>query len=187
MVQVLNLLRPIRRGGSMDSSILNLGYTVRRAIRDNRDGLHVFSHDLGTFCISEKYALLLANAYKRYLCAAGILDWRDHLEGDEKLDAKCLYDGDRNALAFIQERRGVVADHQSLDGLFHLEEAIEFVETETDLQKALVIRWCMMMEYITYEDQRLSVVHQANADSKSTRSAQENTNEFKKEEIEHGV
>jgi len=146
----------------MDSSILNLGYTVRRAIRDDRDGLRVFSHDLCTFCIPEKHALLLANAYKRYLCAAGILDWRDHLTDDEKLDAKCLYDGDSHALAFIQERRGVAVGNQSLDGLFHLEEAIEFVETETDLQKALVIRWCMMMEYITYEDQRLALLRSAN-------------------------
>jgi len=146
----------------MDSSILNLGYTVRRAIRDDRDGLRVFSHDLGTFCIPEKHALLLANAYKRYLCAAGILDWRDHLEGGEKLDAKSLHDGDRHALSFIQERRGIVTDNQSLDGLFHQEEAIEFVETETDLQKALVIRWCMMMEYITHEEQRLAQLRSAN-------------------------
>ena len=141
----------------MDSSILNLGYTVRRAIRDDRDGLHVFSHDLGTFCVPQKHALPLANAYERYLSAAGILDWRNHPDCDEE-----RYEGDCHALAFIRESRGASDDHQSLHGLFHLEEAIEFVEVETDLQKALVIRWCMMMEYITHEDQRLAQLKSAN-------------------------
>ena len=141
----------------MNSSILNLGYTVRRAIRDDRDGLHVFSHDLGTFCIPQKHALPLANAYKRYLCAAGILDWQNDPEKNEE-----LHIGDCHALALIRESRGAAANNQSLHGLFHLEEAIEFVEAETDLQKALVIRWCMMMEYITHEDQRRAFLMSAN-------------------------
>ncbi len=131
----------------MNSSTLNLGYTVRRAIREPRDGLHVFSHDIGTFCIPAKHAQLLADVYRRYLLASGILDWRC----DPYCDAE-LYDCDRLSLSFINER----SNRMVADGQFYLEDAIEFVEIESGLSKALATRWCMMMEYVTHEDQRLS-------------------------------
>ena len=165
----------------MNSSILNLGYTVRRAIRDDRDGLHVFSHDLGTFCIPQKHAPPLANAYERYLSAAGILDWQNEPEKNEE-----LYIGDCHALAFIRESRGASTDNQSLDGLFHLEEAIEFVEVETDLQKALVIRWCMMMEYITHEDQRPTLLISANNPPSVDPDYSDDSQAIENEVINHG-
>jgi len=165
----------------MNSSILNLGYTVRRAIRDNRDGLHVFSHDLGTFCIPQKHALPLADAYERYLSAAGILDWQNDPEKNEE-----QYIGDCHALAFIRETRGASADNQSLHGLFHLEEAIEFVEAETDLQKPLVTRWCMMMEYITHEDQRLTLLISANNPPSDEADGGDDHQATESEVINHG-
>ena len=42
-------------------------------------------------------------------------------------------------------------------GAFNLDIAIGFVEEETGLSKTLAIRWCMMMEYISFEDQRLDM------------------------------
>jgi len=135
----------------MNSSTLNLGYTVRRAIREPRDGLHVFSHDIGTFCIPAKHAQFLAVVYKRYLWASGILNWRS----DPTCDAE-LYECDRLSLSFIHERSNRVI----ADGQFYLEDAIEFVEVESGISKAFAIRWCMMMEYITHEDQRLTHVPQ---------------------------
>ncbi len=151
----------------MDNSNINLGYTVRRAIRDKRDGLRVFRHDLSTFCIPQSKANQLSYFYRRYLWASGILD--------EGFDPDCdyeLYQCDRQSLQFIHKR----TKRELIDGHFFLEDAIEFVEAESGLPKALVIRWCMMMEYITYEDQRLALIpkNQEQADGHEAPQADHN-------------
>ena len=43
-------------------------------------------------------------------------------------------------------------------GAFNLDAAIGFLEEEANLSKTISIRWCMMMEYITFEDQRVDML-----------------------------
>jgi len=61
-----------------------------------------------------------------------------------------LYDCDHQSLVFYHERTGSLF----IKGEFSLEAAIEFVWLESKVRKSLAIRWCMMMEYVSYEDQR---------------------------------
>lgn len=133
---------------------LKLGYKIRRATLETCGGLMIFPHDLTTFAIPIQYAELLADTYKRYLWASGILDF----EGDPDWDEQ-VFQCDRQTLAFHHERKGHSdTDKQGPpigDGVFCLNAAIEFVWMETKLDKAIAVRWCLMMEYISYQDQRL--------------------------------
>jgi len=128
-----------------EARTIELGYRIRRANLEACGGLMIFPHDLETFCIPIEHADFLADAYKRYLWAAGILDWPSETE-----TAQQLYDCDHQSLVFYHERTGSLF----IKGEFSLEAAIEFVWLESKVRKSLAIRWCMMMEYVSYEDQR---------------------------------
>lgn len=131
----------------MSTSTLQLGYRIRRATLETCGGLYIFPHDLGAFCIPIQYADIFADAYKRYLWASRILNY----EGDPDWDEQ-VYECDRQSLAFFHERNNLPFE----DGIFCLEAAVEFVWLETKLPKSMAIRWCMMMEYVSFEDQRLN-------------------------------
>ena len=130
----------------MSTSTLQLGYRIRRAELETCGGLMIFPHDLDIFCIPIQYAEILADAYKRYLLASKILNH----EGDPDWDEQ-VYDCDRHSIAFYHER----TDTPFENGVFCLEAVIEFLWLETKLDQAVAIRWCMMMEFVSYEDQRL--------------------------------
>lgn len=124
---------------------LQLGYKVRRAKLDGCDELYVHSYDLDLFCIPVQYASRLAEAYKNYLIAAGILDWENDPLQDEQ-EVIC----NQHSLEFYHERD----KSKFVIGEFHLGAAVEMIYFSSKLPQELVIRWCMMMEYITWEDQR---------------------------------
>ena len=128
-------------------SSLDLGYRIRRAKLDECEGLSVYSHDLDSFCIPIERADGLATAYKRYLVATGILDWAEDRHCDEQ-----QFEADRYLLGFFHERDNTpfVLDE------FSLAAAIEFVWLEAEVPIELGIRWCMMMEFIIWQDQRQS-------------------------------
>lgn len=128
-----------------EARTIELGYRIRRAKLEACGGLMIFPHDLETFCIPIEHADFLADAYKRYLCAARILECNFETE-----DHRQLYECDHQYLQFIHERTGA----PFIEGEFSLETSIEFVWLEAKVDKALAIRWCMMMEYVSYEDQR---------------------------------
>ena len=128
-----------------EARTIELGYRIRRAKLEACGGLMIFPHDLETFCIPIEHADFLAHAYKRYLWAAGILDWPSETESHQQ-----LYDCDHQSLIFYHERTGSLF----IKGEFSLEAVIEFVWLEAKVPKSLAIRWCMMMEYVSYEDQR---------------------------------
>lgn len=132
----------------MRFSTLDLGYTVRRAKLDDCEGLSVFAHDIDTFCIPIDQADRLARAYKRYLIAAGIIDETDNLswEDDQRIDR------DRHMMGFYHER----VKTPFVRGEFHLGAVIDFVVFEAPTTLDIAVRWCMMMEYIIWNDQRLS-------------------------------
>ena len=128
-----------------DPQILELGYQIRRAKLEACGGLVIFPHDLETFCIPIEHADCLADAYKRYLQTSGILEWDSESESRHE-----LYECDRQTLIFFHERTHT----PFIEGEFSLEAAIEFVWMEAKVPTSLAIRWCMMMEYVSYEDQR---------------------------------
>lgn len=128
-----------------NSQTLELGYRIRRAKLEACGGLLVFPHDLETFCIPIEQADYLADAYRRYLQASGILQQHSETENHTELFA-C----DQQSLLFFHER----THSPFIEGEFSLEAAIEFVWMEAKVEKHLAIRWCMMMEYVSYEDQR---------------------------------
>lgn len=128
-----------------DPQALELGYRIRRAQLEACGGLTIFPHDLETFCIPIEQADCLADAYKRYLQASGILEWSPEAENHHQ-----LYECDQQTLIFFHERTRT----PFVKGAFSLEAAIEFVWMEAKVPKSLAIRWCMMMEYVSYEDQR---------------------------------
>ena len=128
-------------------SSLELGYRIRRAKLDECEGLSIFSHDLDSFCIPFEHADTLAKAYKRYLVATDILDWAEDLGCNEQ-----QFENDRCLLGFFHERDNT----PFVQGEFSLAAAIEFVWLEADVPVELGIRWCMMMEFIIWQDQRQS-------------------------------
>ena len=130
----------------MSTSYLQLGYRIRRAKLETCGGLLILPHDLDAFCIPIQYAEILADAYKRYLWASQILNY----EGDPDWDEQ-VYECDRQSLAFYHERTNTPFE----EGVFCLEAAIEFVWLESKLDQSIAVRWCMMMEFVSYEDQRL--------------------------------
>ena len=130
----------------MSTSTLQLGYRIRRAELETCGGLMIFPHDLDTFCIPLQYAETLADAYKRYLWASKILNYEGDPDWDEQV-SEC----DGYSLAFYHERTSTSFE----EGVFCLEAAIEFVWLETKLSQPIAVRWCMMMEFVSYEDQRL--------------------------------
>ncbi len=142
-----------------NARMVELGYRIRRANLEACGGLMIFPHDLGTFCIPIEHADFLADAYKRYLWAAGILEMAVETE-----DHKQLYECDLQYLQFIHERIG----SPFIKGEFFLETAIEFVWLEAKVDQSLAIRWCMMMEYVSYEDQRTDYLRQHNENSGTT-------------------
>lgn len=150
----------------MNISNLELGYRIRRLVLEpcggarialplkNEQSLIIFPHNMKAFAIPYEYAACLALAYKRYLMASGILDWSkfkaEEFDDDHNYDEEAfLYD--RTTLSLFHQANGVPLK----ESMFNLDAAIEFVEQETNLARTLAIRWCMMMEYITFEDQRL--------------------------------
>ncbi|MEM7069450.1 MAG: hypothetical protein AAF478_11260 [Pseudomonadota bacterium] len=128
---------------------LELGYRIRRANLEACGGLMIFPHDLGVFCIPLEEADHLAHAYRRYLWASGILDWRTDPGCHEQ-----LFECDQQTLLFFHERN----QSRFIKGEFSLEAAIEFVWLEAKVSLTLSIRWCMMMEFVTYEDQRHEIM-----------------------------
>lgn len=150
----------------MNSRNLELGYKIRRLVLEPHGGarvalpftgeeaLIVFPHDLKAFAIPNEYAACLAETYKRYLIASGILDKSQFTasEGADDTnydDEAILYD--RTTLSLFHHYKGI----SFIESMFNLDVAIEFVEQEANLARTLAIRWCMMMEYISFEDQRL--------------------------------
>ena len=129
----------------MTFSSLDLGYSVRRAKLDECGGLTVFSHNLDCFCIPHGHADRLAAAYKRYLAGAEILDWLVDFSCNEQ-QVEC----DRHSIGFFHDRDKT----KFVPGEFHLAAAIEFVWLEAGVSVELAIRWCMMMEYIIWQDNR---------------------------------
>lgn len=132
----------------MSFSTLDLGYKVRRAKLDHCESLIVFSHDLDTFCIPLQFADRLAETYKRYLIGAGILDWVDDSFCDEQ-----DFEDYRCTIKFFCEKEKVVF----VPGEFSLGAAIDFIWLEAKLSQDLVIRWCMMMEFLVWQDHRYEV------------------------------
>lgn len=129
----------------MTFSSLDLGYNVRRAKLDECDGLKVCAHNMDSFCIPMSHADRLASAYKRYLAGAEILDWFEDFSCDEQ-QVEC----DRHSICFFHDRDKT----EFVPGEFHLAAAIEFVWLEAGVSVELAIRWCMMMEYIIWQDNR---------------------------------
>ena len=144
----------------MKVSNLYLGCTLRRDVFEtiggarlalpcaDKDSLIVFRHDLKAFAIPTEHVACLSELYQQYLMASGILVCSDETAescGDEE---ESNYD--RTTLCLIHEDLKVPFKENA----FNLDAAINFIEQESDLSRTLAIRWCMMMEYITHEDQR---------------------------------
>ncbi len=130
----------------MDFSTLDLDYKVRRAKLDHCEGLKVFPHDLDCMCIPIQHADRLAKAYKRYLAGAGMLDWRDDPDCDEQ-EVEC----DRFLIGFFHERDKT----PFIPGEFHLGAAIDFIFFEAQVSSQVATRWCMLMEYLIWQDQQM--------------------------------
>ena len=148
-----------------DAQTLELGYRIRRATLEACGGLMIFPHDLETFCIPIEHADCLADAYKRYLQTSGILEWDSESESRHE-----LYECDRHMVGFHHERTG----SPFIEGEFSLEAAIEFVWMEAKVEKRLAIRWCMMMEYVSYEDQRIDELRHRKDANASDESGDQN-------------
>jgi len=88
-------------------------------------------------------------------------------ETAQQLDTTCLYECDHQSLIFYHERTGSLF----IKGEFSLEAAIEFVWLEAKVPKSLAIRWCMMMEYVSYEDQRSSEQRKLLAQNQNAKGA----------------
>ena len=143
----------------MEPSNLILGFAVKRNPLEtlggarsalpcpDEDSLIVFQHDLKAFAIPSEHVSSLAEIYRRYLIASGILD--SSAEAAETCDDEEL-SYDHTTLCLIHKDLKVPFK----EGAFNLDAAINFVEQEAGLSRTLAIRWCMMMEYITHEDQR---------------------------------
>ncbi len=130
----------------MTFSTLELGFKVRRGKFDYCDGLFVHAHDLTSFCIPVEDADRLSETYKQYLVGCGCLDWKDLPQYDEQ-----VFECDKHTIGFFHER-----DKSAfVAGAFHLGAAIDFVQCESSLPIVIAIRWCMMMEFIFWQDQRL--------------------------------
>jgi len=141
---------------------IELGYRIRRAKLEACGGLMIFPHDLDTFCIPIEQADYMADAYKRYLWASGILECQLETE-----DHRQLYECDHQSLQFTHERTG----SPFIEGEFSHEAAIEFVWMEAKVSKALAIRWCMMMEYVSYEDQRTDELRKRKAEGETSNAS----------------
>jgi len=144
----------------MEISNLILGFSVTRNPLEtlggarsalpcpDEDSLIVFQHDFKAFAIPTGHVSCLAELYRRYLIASGILD----------CSVKAAESGyDEEALSYDHTTLHLI--HKDLkvpfkNGAFNLDAAINFVEQESALSRTLAIRWCMMMEYITHENQR---------------------------------
>ena len=152
----------------MQFSNINLGYYIKRDILEPYGGarsalpcidanaLIIFPHDLKAFAIPVEYAGVLSEAYQRYLIASGILNTSILVTSGN--DPAFAYD--EEALSYDATTLALM--HAALDvpvkkRAFNLDIAIGFVEEETGLSKTLAIRWCMMMEYISFDDQRLDM------------------------------
>ena len=143
----------------METSNLILGFTINRDPLEtlggarsalpcpDEDSLIIFPHDLKAFAIPKEHVPCLAELYQRYLIASGILDCS--AETAETCDDENL-SYDHTTLCLIHEDLKVPFKKNA----FNLDTAINFVEQESGLSRTLAIRWCMMMEYITHEDQR---------------------------------
>ena len=79
--------------------------------------------------------------------ATGIVDWAEDPECDEQ-----QFECDRCLIGFFHERDS----SNFVSGEFALAAAIEFVWLEAEVPVELGIRWCMMMEFIIWQDQRQS-------------------------------
>jgi len=124
----------------------------------NHDSMIVFPHDLKAFAIPAEHVSCLAETYQRYLVASGILNCSSLApeQQDSELGTH-QPDYDEEQLSYDQTTLCLI--HGALKvpfkkSAFNLDAAINFVEQETNLSRTLAIRWCMMMEYVSYEDQR---------------------------------
>ena len=79
--------------------------------------------------------------------ATGILAWAEDPECDEQ-----QFECDRCLIGFFHERDS----SNFVSGEFALAAAIEFVWLEAEVSVELSTRWCMMMEFIIWQDQRQS-------------------------------
>jgi len=144
----------------MEISNLILGFAVKRnpletlgGVRsalpcNDGDSLIIFPHDLKAFAIPPEHVVCLKELYQRYLIASGILDCTFEAVESCGDDEGLSYD--YTTLCLIQKDLRVPFKESG----FNLDAAINFVEQESGLSRTLAIRWCMMMEYITHEDQR---------------------------------
>lgn len=153
----------------MQMSNLNLGFYIRRDVLEpcggarialpsiDANALIIFPHDLKAFAIPHEHVTVLADTYRRYLVASSIFDKSivvsDKLQGEQNDDEEALM-YDHTTLVLIHKAFGVPFE----EGVFNLDAAIGFVEEEAGLSKTLAIRWCMMMEYISFEDQRIDTL-----------------------------
>lgn len=154
----------------MQQSNLILGYTIKRDVLEQMGGarlalptidersLIVFPHDMKAFAIPYEHVADLAEVYQRYLISSRILDCSALLDGNLDCD---LQTHDEEVLHY--DHTSLLLIHETLkvpfkDKAFNLDAAISFVEQEANLSKILAIRWCMMMEYISFEDQRCDVL-----------------------------
>ena len=146
----------------METLNLALGFSIRRnpletlggarsALPCNDgDSLIIFPHDLKAFAIPSEHVSCLAELYQRYLIASGILDCSVET-AQLSFDEEAL-SYDHTTLCLIHEDLKLPFKKSA----FNLDAAINFVEQESGLSRTLAIRWCMMMEWITHEDQRAS-------------------------------
>ncbi len=160
----------------MQISNLNLGYHIRRDVVEpcggarialpciDANAMIVFPHDLKAFAIPHEHVATLAATYQRYLVASYIFNrsviTSPTYEGDADLDKEALIYG-RTTLVLIHKAFGIPFEK----GAFNLDAAIGFVEGEANLSKIIAIRWCMMMEYITFEDQRVEILLNQKSDA----------------------
>ena len=165
----------------MQISNLNLGYHIRRDVLEpcggarvalpciDANALIIFPHDLKAFAIPHEHVATLASTYQRYLIASYIFTrsvvTSQPYEGDVILDEEALI-YDRTTLVLIHKALGIPFE----EGAFNLDAAIGFIEEEAALSKMLAIRWCMMMEYITFEDQRIDMMLNQNDQADSNAS-----------------
>ncbi len=164
----------------MEISNLNLGYHIRRDILEpcggarralpciDANALIIFPHDLKAFAIPHEYVAILADTYRRYLIAAYIFSC-SIITSDSAAD-----EPDRNEEALIYDHTTLVLIHKAFGvpfekGAFNLDAAIGFIEEEANLSKIIAIRWCMMMEYITFEDQRIDMLLNQNDKTNSNK------------------
>ncbi|MBB4305129.1 hypothetical protein GGD81_004197 [Rhodobium orientis] len=125
-------------------STFSLGYKIRRAELCYTDDLMVQELDLDWFCIPVDLADNLALAYKRYLAACGLFN---EVLPDSRDDIRAR--SDRDHIEFLHERDGI----SFKIGRFELGPALKFLHLETGFPHDVCARWCMMMEFIIWQDE----------------------------------